>query len=318
LPGAYSLVPWVKFLRGVLLPRLLFLPLILRSGLGYPSGMGPLAGTALATTSNATGSGGGHGGMGSLGCGVYRWDSNYNTCACLHPPVISRHPPLAAASDAWFSLPQLRIACVEWSWRVRQWGGRWGGSGWPGRRCRVPSGQLHSHFPFVLLCCCSTRTPVLPPQPLTLEPPPPSFHQVLQTLLVYGKVSSNGESSRCAKTQSGTSLSSGKWHARPIGRRARARDISQAAVALAAPSPSSQDLCWAAGALRPTVSTFGQFISPQLTCRLLQAATQSLAAPAPPRLSLAALVAGGAFYCVTAQPPLLTQSSAPSAAAACA
>jgi hypothetical protein len=167
------------------------------------------------------------------------------------------------------SLPQLRIACVEWSWRVRQWGGRWGGSGWPGRRCRVPSGQSLTHFLFVLLCRCSTRSPVLPPQPLTPEPPPPSLppslHQVLQTLLVYGKVSSNGESSRCAKTQSGTSLSSGTWHALPIDRGARARDILQAAAALAAPSLSSQDLCWAAGALRPTVSTFGQLISPQLT-----------------------------------------------------
>jgi hypothetical protein len=45
--------------------------------------MGPLAGSTIPATSNATGSGGGHGGMGSLGCGVYRWDSNYHTCACL-------------------------------------------------------------------------------------------------------------------------------------------------------------------------------------------------------------------------------------------
>lgn len=51
------------------------------SGLGFPSQMGPLAGSAITATSNATGSGGGHGGMGSLGCGVYRWDSNYETCA---------------------------------------------------------------------------------------------------------------------------------------------------------------------------------------------------------------------------------------------
>jgi hypothetical protein len=36
--------------------------------------------------------------------------------------------------------------------------------------------------------------------------------QVVQTFLIYGRVASNGESSRCAKTQSGNSLSSGMRH----------------------------------------------------------------------------------------------------------
>ena len=47
--------------------------------------------------------------------------------------------------------------------------------------------------------------------PLLLHKPPQPI-QVLQTLLIYGKVSSNGESSRCAKTPSGASLSSGMLH----------------------------------------------------------------------------------------------------------
>lgn len=219
--------------------------------------MGPLAGTALATTSNATGSGGGHGGMGSLGCGVYRWDSNYNTCAC------TRHfPPLAAAPDACCSLPQLRIACVEWSWRVRQWRGRWGGSGWPGRRCCVPSGQSHTHFPFVLLCRCSTRSPVLPPQPSTPEPRFPPSNRSCKPSSFMAKSRPMAKAPAAPRRRAVPPC--------PQARRTRgpspvesARDISQAAAALAALSPSSQDLCWAAGALRPTVSTFGQFISPQ-------------------------------------------------------
>lgn len=114
------------------------------SGLGYPSQMGPLAGSAIAATLNATGSGGGHGGMGSLGCGVYRWDSNYNTYGSL----------------VWNGL---------------------GGFGSGGGDGQVQGGQGGGAV----------------------------FLQILQTLLIYGKVSSNGESSRCTKTQSGASLSSG-------------------------------------------------------------------------------------------------------------
>jgi hypothetical protein len=178
--------------------------------------MGPLAGTALTPTSNATGSGGGHGGMGSLGCGVYRWDSNYNTCACtvIFPPAISQQ--------------HIMLLLPSHSYGTLVWNGL-GGFGSGGGDGEVQGGQgggavflQVNRIPISSLFCSITvlcSLFFLPPQflnlyhqTLSLKPQasnsyPP--HQVLQALLVYGKVSSNGESSRCAKTQNGTSLSSG-------------------------------------------------------------------------------------------------------------